>query len=131
MRLYVATSFSNIPEARRVMATLREAGHTITHDWTHEKLDPAWPKAQQAEYLQSCGARDFLGVTQADVVVLVNHAKSRDAMAEFGVALGLGKKVVVLYPERRSSVFFHRAVCVASVLELLTALRFPAYGRAS
>jgi hypothetical protein len=124
-KLYVATSFSNIPEARDVMSILREVGHDITWDWTGEALDPSWPKSQQDAYLQQCGARDYQGVVDADALVLINHDKARDAMAEFGVALGLGRPVFVLYPERRSSVFFHRATQCATVDELLIALLLP------
>lgn len=112
MRVYVATSFQNIAEAREVMTALRILGHSITHDWTNEAVDPSWPEWQQAEYLQECGSHDYRGVIDADCLVLINHEKSRDAMAEFGIALGRGIPVVVLFPERRSSVFFHRAWAV-------------------
>lgn len=122
MKIYVATSFQNIPEARAVMDILRKAGHVITHDWTSEAIDPAWPKEQQDEYLQTCGASDYRGVCDSDAVVLINHDKSRDAMAEFGMALGMDRLVFVLYPERRLSVFFHMARLCNSIPELLTAL---------
>lgn len=104
------------------MAALIEAGHLITFDWTQESLDPAWPQDQQDAYLQECGARDYIGVRSAQVVVLVNHAASRDAMTEFGIALGKGTPAYVLYPERRSSVFFHLAVLCADLPELIHAL---------
>lgn len=122
MKIYVATSFQNIFEARAVMDLLKREGHTITHDWTQEQVNPDWPQAQQDAYLQRCGATDFDGVVSADALVLINHKASRDAMAEFGVALGLSKAVYVLYPERRTSVFFHRASLFASLPALLDEL---------
>jgi hypothetical protein len=123
VKVYVATSFQNIPEARAVMQALQEAGHTITHDWTREKIDPAWSQERQEQYLQQCGSRDFDGVERADVLVLINHSASRDAMAEFGMALGRDQLVYVLYPDRRTSVFFHKARLCSSVPQLLNQLR--------
>lgn len=118
MKVYVATSFSNITEARAVMAALEKDGHEITHDWTKEAIDPSWSAERQATYLQTCGAKDFEGVENADVLVLVNHALARDAMTEFGIAMGLRKPVCVLYPERRTSVFFHRAIKCPTLADL-------------
>lgn len=123
MKIYVATSFKNIPEARQVMAALRKAGHEISHDWTNEAVDQAWPLARRLAYLRKCGSADYAGVQAADAVVLINHDLARDAMVEFGLALGMSKPVFLLYPERRTSVFFHfaKAWCF-SVNDLLAAL---------
>lgn len=123
MILYVASAFGNRPEVREVMRALTAAGHSISHDWTGEALDPAWTVEAQAEYLQKCGAADYAGVALADALVLVNHTEARDSMAEMGIALGMETPVLVLYPERRSSVFFHRAAALCpSVESLLEAL---------
>lgn len=113
MRVYVATSFKNIPEARAAQQALREAGHEITHDWTTKALDPAWPEWKREDYLRTCGDEDLAGVLSADVFVLINHEALRDGMAEFGVALGRGIPIVVVFPDRRSSVFFHRTAARA------------------
>lgn len=104
------------------MDILSRAGHTVTHDWTREAVDPEWDLDRQAAYLQRCGAADFEGVVRADALVLVNHPASRDAMAEFGIALGRGLDVFVLYPARRASVFFHRAHLCNTIPELLEEL---------
>jgi hypothetical protein len=123
MRVYVATSFKNIPEARAVMKALTEAGHTVTHDWTLEQVDPSWAPERQAAYLQECGAADYEGVRRADALVLLNHAESRDAMTEFGIALGAGIPAFVCRADRRMSVFFHRAYRLCnSTAELLREL---------
>lgn len=122
MNIYVATSFQNIPEARAVMDLLVRAGHTITHDWTHEHVDTTWSKERQETYFQTCGRNDFEGVLRADAVVLVNHTLARDAMTEFGIALGLAKPVFVLYPDRRPSVFFHRAFLFTGLGDFLETL---------
>jgi nucleoside 2-deoxyribosyltransferase len=116
MRVYLATSFQNIPEFLEVKAALTAAGHTLTHDWSTETADTF-------EQFQACGARDIQGIDEADALVLINHEALRDGMFEFGFAVGQGCPVIVLHPDRRLSVFFHRArsLC-ASVEELLTAL---------
>lgn len=124
MKVYVASAFGNREEVKQVMAALRILGHKITHDWTNEAIDPAWPREQQETYLQDCGASDLAGVLAADVLVLVNHQDCRDAMTEFGIAIGVRAKTYVLYPERRNSVFFHRAVLCSSIPELLGELEY-------
>lgn len=121
-KVYVATSFQNITEARVLMLALEQAGHTVTHDWTTCAVDPSWPAEQQAAYLQDCGRADYNGVYQADAVVLINHTASRDAMFEFGAAVALGLPTFVLYPERRVSVFFHKAHLCADMTDLLAKL---------
>jgi hypothetical protein len=124
VKIYVATAYANRPEAVALMQLLEGEGHQITFDWTSHALDPAWTAAQQYDYLQSAGAQDFEGVITADALVLINHVAARDAMAEFGAALGRDIPVFVLYPERRTSVFFHRAVRLCnSIPDLLEALR--------
>lgn len=122
MRIYVASSFLNIPEVRAVMDTLQRAGHSITWDWTNDCLQGDWTPEQQDAYLQVSGSKDFNGVCAADVLVLVNHPQARDAMTEMGIALGMGTAVFVLYPERRNSVFFHRATLCRSIPELMGVL---------
>lgn len=131
MKLYVASAFGNLLEARAIMEVLRAVGHEITCDWTTEQLDTNWPKEKQEAYLQECGARDYQGVMGAGAVILLNHKDCRDSMTEFGLALGAKIPALVLYPHRRASVFFHRATPIASIGELIDTLaRFAAFGPA-
>ena len=116
--LYVATAFGNRAEAKELMERLRTEGHTISHDWTGENVNPAWSLGIQSQYLQACGAADFRGVVEADAVILINHPECRDAMTEFGIALGRGIPVFVLHPDVKLSVFFHRAAAIGDVVDL-------------
>lgn len=125
MKIYVATAYGNREEARSIMGALLRAGHSISHDWTNDQLDPEWSPEDQAAYLRESGRRDYIGVTEADAIVLVNHRDSRDAMTEFGLSLGMDKMTFVLYPARRNSVFFSYARPVESVQALLAALGEP------
>jgi len=126
MRVYVATAFKNIPEARAVIQLLRGVGHDITHDWTNETLEGI-PAAQQSAYLDRCGASDYRGVMTADAVVLICHPDMRDARVEWGMALGRGIPSVVVYPDRlpSRSVFENMPGVrkVGSLPELLDALQ--------
>ncbi|GAC1590836.1 MAG: hypothetical protein NVS3B25_09660 [Hymenobacter sp.] len=123
MRLYVASAFANKPEVIATMEALRMAGHEVSHDWTTEQVDLEWAADRTDAYLQQCGADDFRGVRYADALVLVNHEHARDAMTEFGIALGRGTPVYVLYPERRTSVFFHRAQLCWGLGDLIRRLK--------
>lgn len=131
MKIYVASAFANKDEAREVMAILRAIGHEITHDWTEKELDTSWPKYTQDNYLLECGVRDWEGVMSADALVLVNHEKCRDAMAEFGMAIGAGKPAIVYHSERRGSVFYGvdlvwRADSLPALLEIVTGIALRA-----
>lgn len=92
MRVYVAGKFGPATNARvrEVHATLIEAGHTITYDWTTDQ--DGGGTAQQA-------INDMHGVLTADVFVLVAEDHSVvycGAVAELGMALGAGLPVYVL-----------------------------------
>jgi hypothetical protein len=127
MKIYVASAFSNIPEVEEVVALLEAIGHKITHDWTKERCLDEWTEEEKVDYLAKCGAADARAVRACEVLVLVNHEDSRDSMAEFGMAFGMGKQIVVFHPERRGSVFFHEpgvhlAATMPELLALLTSL---------
>lgn len=98
-------------------------GHSVTHDWTRRAPDPDWPIHERQQYLRECGYADYQGVLECDVLVLVNHNDSRDSLAEFGIALGLGKRVIVYRPERRRGVFFHLVEQVSTLGALAALLR--------
>ena len=119
MRIYVATSYKNIQEAQELMKALSDDGHTITHDWTNRIVDTFKPITEQEAFLDSCGQEDYLGVEGADAVVLINHELARDAMVEFGMAIGRDQLCYVLHSHRRYSVFFQYAQQPKSIKELL------------
>jgi nucleoside 2-deoxyribosyltransferase len=87
MRVYVATKWEEIPRAREVMATLIQAGHTITYDWTHgEQFN-----LEQAQ-------ADKQGVLTADAMVFIAEKPLayNGALAEFGMAIARGIPIYVL-----------------------------------
>ncbi len=80
MKCYVASRFN--ADGKRVTRDLHErltaAGHSITHDWTDEDKgdDPS-----------ECALRDFDGVWDADVLVMVPFPFCRGTWVELGIAL--------------------------------------------
>jgi hypothetical protein len=119
MKIYVASSYRNIAETREVIAALRSDGHEITHDWTERGLEKAGLVEGTTEadtFLEECGREDFIGVQACEALVLLAHPECRDALVEFGMALGMGKFVVVVNPERRRSVFYGAGATVRADL---------------
>jgi hypothetical protein len=127
MRLYVAGSYRDTAAVREVMAAVKREGHTISHDWTEkEAISCGLPEGspEYQAFLYQCGREDLQGVLSADGLVLVGHPMCRDAMAEFGMALGFGLPCFVFHPERRPSVFYtcDRVFLCRNFAELLGAL---------
>lgn len=103
-KIYVASSFLNKDLASRLMGDLREAGHSITHDWTTESTNGMAP-IERAVYLEECAREDLQGVLDCDTLVLIDHPKARGAYTEFGAALALGKRIFVLLAEAEPNIF--------------------------
>ena len=82
--IYVAAK--KIPRARQVMNLLRNHGHKIVYDWTINFSENDGEKKATAE-------RD--AVHQADLVVYLWHYDAESARYEAGMAMGLGKRVIV------------------------------------
>lgn len=102
-KVYVAAKFTEKDRVRALYTALKEAGHTITFDWTTGEVVGNELEAFRA------AQNDLAGVHDADVVVLLPHAYSRGAYVELGYALALNKKIIVVGgPEYRDlSVFLH------------------------
>lgn len=86
MKVYVAAKFENKEEARAAQALLREAGHTITHDWTGEDATGITGAALR-EYLTTAAAGDVRGVLDADAILLIHDDRGQGLYIEFGMAL--------------------------------------------
>lgn len=102
MRVYVAGAWIE-REARavKVIKQLRDAGVTITHDWTTDdnnvssaaKSDAELPKEYRLKHAEA----DMRGVLSADFVLLLapTDRGASGAWAEFGIAIGANVPVVV------------------------------------
>jgi hypothetical protein len=111
MRVYVATNFARATLARAVMTTLEQDGHVITHDWTGENA-AGKSGDELARYLQRCAIQDFSGVRRCQVLVVLNHPQGRGMFVEVGIALALGKIVLVVGPSMAECIFYAMAQCI-------------------
>jgi hypothetical protein len=90
MRVYLATSFENVLNARHWMNKLRGVGIVITHDWTvaeKENLrgELEMPLEEQRQHAQA----DVRGVVTADVLwVITPPTGGTGCWFEMGVAYG-------------------------------------------
>lgn len=104
--VYVAGPFVDKENAMQLARKLEAAGHTITHRWwNYEGLGE---EHESEEFLRKCAYSDWHGVRDADVIVVWNTAKSEGKAVEQGIAIALGKSIIVLTPDKKpSSNVFH------------------------
>ena len=103
MKIYVAAKWEDKDRAQEVQRLLRDAGHTITYDWTVNE--------------EECGAQvenDIDGVRGADAFVGIfeQDLKYAGALMEFGAALAMNIPVYILgsAPITRHMFFKHSNV---------------------
>jgi hypothetical protein len=117
VKVYVAGQLRDTQAVRTVQRAIEHAGHTLTHDWTHD-LALSEGYAVQPERSAEIARTDLSGVMTADaVVVLASSAEpGRGLFVELGAALAraeLGRldHVVVVGEIVHESVFhFHPCV---------------------
>lgn len=87
MKIYVSAKFDDKERVRNLYALLKQQGHTITHEWIHNK--PSYPFESDPLFTAQCASDDFNGVLTADVFILLSNAKpSLGASGELGAAIG-------------------------------------------
>lgn len=86
MKIYVSAKFDDKERVKAVYALLKQAGHTITHEWIHNKA--SYPFSLDPEFTTQCAEEDFNGVLQADVFIVLSHQEpSMGASGELGAAI--------------------------------------------
>lgn len=94
MKIYVAGK--ELKRARAVMKMLRDSGHQITYDWV-SKFSGDNPKDRSVDELK--------GVQEADLLVYLWESDQESARYEAGMAMGLGKPIIV--SGKHDSFFFN------------------------
>jgi len=94
MKIYIASKFENQDAFRALKEELEQAGHKITHDWTREEVFANSRTLKQD--LAMFANLDFNGVTSCDALVLLAAPKMAGAFVELGIALALGKMILVV-----------------------------------
>jgi nucleoside 2-deoxyribosyltransferase len=88
-KLYIGSSLYNAEEVRKARDKFIAAGHSITYDWTTHG------KVTTKEELQKYGEEELNGVAQCDVFFMMQPSRYGTHI-EFGIALGLGKPIVMI-----------------------------------
>lgn len=100
--IYLAASRHDIALAKELMRRLREAGHTITHDWIADIESSPRPKDVTTSlsdhelpdaYLVQCAKSDFMGVVRADLFWLLAPAEGGS-----GCWIELGMRIMAKQP---------------------------------
>lgn len=85
-KVYVASN--NVRRAQSVMNLLKENGHSISFDWTIDIENESLQNSEKAII-----ERD--AIRNSDVLVYLWDENQESARYEAGMAMGLGKKVIV------------------------------------
>ena len=133
MRIYLAGPWVDRSAMPGLARSLETAGHTITERWW-EKEEPANVGTVQIDdrylqehpeltaYFEERAIADFLGVVNADVVVVLNTSKSEGKAVEQGIAFAMMKPVILIGTP--SNVFHylpstHKVADINAALEIL------------
>jgi len=121
-RIYLAGPFS---WQRRILehgAELQNLGYTITADWLHQEQQFTRDDNSTViapglhSHCQELSERDIANIVDSDTLVVFEPGiplERNTRVAEFGVALGLGKRCIVIGPEEEdkkdiiSNIFVH------------------------
>jgi nucleoside 2-deoxyribosyltransferase len=110
-KFYVASSFRNMDAVNYVTNQLVNKGYVHTYDWT-KNAQGRDEKTFTFEDLKEIGQKEKDAVIDSDfIVVLLPGGKGTHI--EFGIALGLGKKILLYSPDaaidqvEETSTFYH------------------------
>jgi hypothetical protein len=111
MKIYVAGK--NLRRAQTVMEMLCDNGHEITYDWAN-KFSEKNPKKKSSDELK--------GIREADLLVYLWEPDQESARYEAGIAMGIGKPIIV--SGKNNSFFFNlpNVYCVNSDNEIISAV---------
>lgn len=85
MKIYLAAPWVTRSEMPAISSKLEENGHSITWKWWQTENIPEGERNSQALRLQA--EHDREGVTSAQVMVVINSAKSEGKATEQGIAI--------------------------------------------
>lgn len=95
--IYIATGYRNRDAYARAREAAAKLGLTVTFDWTIHEPPPTHQRMDRTTWIQWAAGAERDGVRAADIV-LVMLPGGLGTHAELGMALALGKAVVVYAP---------------------------------
>ena len=98
MKFYIASKLENHAQVQAVAEKLKAAGWVNTYDWTDEWKKQGSVKSTDAETLKSISTKEFEGVSDADVVIVLTP-QGRGTHTEFGMAIALHKTVFLCHSD--------------------------------
>lgn len=87
------------------MNAVRDAGHTITTDWTQHK--PIKPYRDDPELSKTYSKEDINGVAEAEAFVLIANETGRGSHAELGAALATDTEHIYVIGDLRDDCMFY------------------------
>lgn len=96
MRVYLAMPWKDREKAPEIAKALETVGHTITWKWWGVSEVGESEEARSVETLREQATNDVRGVLRADVVIVVNSAKSEGKATEQGVAIADRKPILIV-----------------------------------
>lgn len=119
--IYVAAPWTARKDAKAFAKTLVDFGYTITHNWWDYEGENQ--DTESHEFLCRCAMQDMNGVAKADVVVVLNSAKSEGKAVEQGLAIAFNKPIIIIGELGSvSSNVFHYLPCYTWVADYEDAL---------
>lgn len=94
MKFYIASSLKNYQKVRELARLLKNAGWEHTYDWTLYCPE----KEIDLETLKSIGEKEYEGIKQADVVIILTP-QGRGTHTELGIAIALNKKIYLCHQD--------------------------------
>lgn len=122
LRIYPAGPFSWQQRIKKCADQLAELGYIITGEWLTQDEQYTNPdnstiiRPDIGQECQTLSERDILNIIESDTLILFEPGiplERNTRVAEFGLALGLGKQCIVIGPEDEdkkdviSSIFVH------------------------
>lgn len=126
MKFFVSGKIGDETTAQQVMNALKDAGHTISFDWT--SIRHLKPYDQNVSESREAAVLEARAVKDADVLVVAAHDKGVGMYVELGIAIGAGVPVRVISADVSRTMFFHHPLVriVNAVDEIIAE-----YGRSS
>lgn len=125
MRVYLAAAWKERAMMPEIARQFEKAGHQVTHRWWEYEEPPGcnYPSNDESPELEDIAASDYIGVVQCDALVLLNTQKSEGKAVETGIAIALGKPIILV--GTRSNIF-HYCGCVYPVFDVVQAIEWLA-----
>lgn len=118
MKVYIAAPFVDRARMPEIAEKVEAMGHTVTRKWWEVEDLRQDPKASF-----DCASLDALGVMEADLMLLINSAKSEGKAVEQGIAIANGMPIIAVGKlEEHGNNIFHYLEHYEWVPDLETAL---------